>query len=303
MPNIKADLGKKIGGYREAKKLSREAFCGDELELTVRQLARIESGQSLPTLPKLRFISDGLQVPISQLIDEEYVELPRQYIQLKNRLYRAAMYNEEMEKVVEQLFTTIYEEYYQYLPEEEQLAIDVYQATADVHLTENINFEGGILREYFDQILKHERAYTENELLILNLYFHYASYTKVDREEFDFVLRKVIEQVELLDMVNVFLLCKMTITGMHCLIVCGEYEKLLTVIRIANILMKQNGDFYKKPIVDMIEGKYWLSVDDTEMAHKKYGEAIQLATLHGDNVLAEKITIEYKQDLEIFAEK
>lgn len=46
---IKEELGKKIRSLRQQKELTREAFCEDELLLTVRQLARIEAGQSLPT--------------------------------------------------------------------------------------------------------------------------------------------------------------------------------------------------------------------------------------------------------------
>ena len=38
------EIGKRIRTLRTEKGLSREAFCGDEKELTVRQLGRIETG-------------------------------------------------------------------------------------------------------------------------------------------------------------------------------------------------------------------------------------------------------------------
>ena len=56
--------------YGLKKGLSREAFCGDEKELTVRQLGRIETGNNLPSLAKLDYIAEVLGVPMSQLIDE-----------------------------------------------------------------------------------------------------------------------------------------------------------------------------------------------------------------------------------------
>ena len=84
--NIKLDLGKKIRILREEKSLTRESFCQDETELTVRQLARIECGESLPTLPKLTYISKQLAVPISLLINEDHMELPKRYLELKHIL-------------------------------------------------------------------------------------------------------------------------------------------------------------------------------------------------------------------------
>lgn len=55
--SIKAELGKKIRKLREERGLSRGELCEGEEELTVRQLARIEVGESLPTLPNVyRFL-------------------------------------------------------------------------------------------------------------------------------------------------------------------------------------------------------------------------------------------------------
>ena len=45
-------IGQKIKEIRIEKGISRPDFCGDEQELTVRQLSRIESGASQPSLPK-----------------------------------------------------------------------------------------------------------------------------------------------------------------------------------------------------------------------------------------------------------
>ena len=48
------DLGEKVRLLREEKGLSRPVFCGDESELSVRQLVRIEKGEFRPTIKTLR---------------------------------------------------------------------------------------------------------------------------------------------------------------------------------------------------------------------------------------------------------
>ena len=51
--DIKKEVGKRIRMLREMKHITRETLCDDETEITVRQLARIESGQSSPSLSKV----------------------------------------------------------------------------------------------------------------------------------------------------------------------------------------------------------------------------------------------------------
>ena len=48
------DLGDKVRLLREEKGLSRPVFCGDESELSVRQLVRIEKGEFRPTIKTLK---------------------------------------------------------------------------------------------------------------------------------------------------------------------------------------------------------------------------------------------------------
>lgn len=43
-------FGDKIKNLRALKGLTQEEVCGDQTELSVRQLARIEAGKSVPTL-------------------------------------------------------------------------------------------------------------------------------------------------------------------------------------------------------------------------------------------------------------
>ena len=51
--NIKDSIGLRIKTERERQQMSREVLCLDGAELTVRQLIRIEKGESLPSLDKI----------------------------------------------------------------------------------------------------------------------------------------------------------------------------------------------------------------------------------------------------------
>lgn len=62
-------IGQKLKRF-DRKGISRPDFCGDEQELTVRQLSRIESGASQPSLPKLAYIARRLGVPVYSLMPD-----------------------------------------------------------------------------------------------------------------------------------------------------------------------------------------------------------------------------------------
>ncbi|MHC5216625.1 helix-turn-helix domain-containing protein [Enterococcus sp. LJL128] len=304
MEDIKDQLGKKIRVLREEKGLSRAEFCDTEAELTVRQLVRIEAGESLPTLPKLDFIAKQLSVPVSQLIDKEHVELPKRYLQLKHRLYRLSTYNEK-ERLLKQekYFSEIYENYYSRLPEEEQLAIDVQQAAMDVHLTENADFGEGLLNDYFYQIMQ-KKKYTTNDLLIINLYFHCIFYNNYDEKIFILIVSKVVDQVAIFMETELFLLSKLLLTAVTVMEINNRYEKMIEIVSVSERIMEINQDFQKKPVMDMIEGKYYLhSQGNIKIAKQKYQEGAQLAQLHRDQVLSEKIMLEWESDLEMFQTK
>ncbi len=50
--------------------MTRELLCEDETRLTVRQLARIEAGDSIPSLLTLEFIAQQLRIEMYQIIKE-----------------------------------------------------------------------------------------------------------------------------------------------------------------------------------------------------------------------------------------
>lgn len=70
MSELKVAIGKKIRELREQRKMTRELLCEDETRLTVRQLARIEAGDSIPSLLTLEFIAQQLHIEMYQIIKE-----------------------------------------------------------------------------------------------------------------------------------------------------------------------------------------------------------------------------------------
>ena len=70
MSELRIAIGKKIRELREQRKMTRELLCEDETRLTFRQLARIEAGDSIPSLLTLEFIAQQLHIEMYQIIKE-----------------------------------------------------------------------------------------------------------------------------------------------------------------------------------------------------------------------------------------
>ena len=62
--------------------------------------------------------------------------------------------------------------FYDQLPEDEQVAVEVLQAIDDVYVSENAEFGEGLIEEYFNQTLL-QTEYSVNDLLIFIFIFFY----------------------------------------------------------------------------------------------------------------------------------
>ena len=152
---LKLKIGNNIRGARLNQHMTQADVCGDESELTIRQLARIENGQVLVSLSKLMFLSQRLNCPIEDIIDVDKIEIPKRYLELKNKLIRAHTYGDEKRiGILEEMFDEIYENFYDNLPEEEQLLVEVLQVQLDVFSSRDVTYGLTLLEEYLHQILK-----------------------------------------------------------------------------------------------------------------------------------------------------
>ncbi|KAF1299600.1 hypothetical protein BAU15_02855 [Enterococcus sp. JM4C] len=298
MSIIKTELGKKIRLYREAAGLTREEFCQDQAELTVRQLQRIEAGVSVPTLPKLEFIAKILKISISDLLDEQAIQLPNGYLKLKRALLKFYTYGDTNKREQkERIFDEIYEKYYEILPEEEQLSVDVQRSSMDVKHTDNAAFGEEILSDYFYQITI-KKQYTENDLHILYLYFNCQFYELDDRNTFDELVSTLIESVDYKSTDELFLLSRILITVISIFEITHNYASFARIIKVLRVIMDATKDYNRKPVVDMLEGKYLLFHEQKIIeAEKQYMKASELAALLGEEFLSSKIKAEFQKDL------
>ena len=295
------EFGQKIRNIREGKGITREELCGDETELSVRQLARIESGESKPTLTKITFIASGLGMSLYELMPD-YVDLPEEYLNLKYDVLRTPTY-EENKKMDwrDKILTEIYDRFYDDLPEEEQLAVDTIQSFFDVHDTSEAIYGKEILKDYISQI-SHKEKYSINELLMSRLFLEHARFIDLERSSkekfvFNHLLETLPNQVELINPKDLFILRDVLFVVVGVAGAKEEYEHISTVIQTIEYIMNRTQDYQKLPILKMICWKYELSVNQNkEKASYLYEQAVLAAQMIGDASLAEKIDSEWEKD-------
>lgn len=295
-------FGEKIRLMREEKGISREEFCGDETELSVRQLARIELNQSIPNLSKASFIANRLGVKLGTLTDGDSLELPKRYKELKYLILRTPTYkDEERVKQKDSYFDEIYDDFYDDLPEEEQLVVECMRSKADVFTTDNSHLATKLLEDYFHQI-KTKKHYSINDLIIIDLYMVCANasnytYFMFNQEDFREIAKNLLKQEKNLSLEEVFVLNNALFNSLSILLDLEMWDEIDSTFVVLKSLMAKIQDFHKKPILNMIEWKYILKcTGDVGRAQKLYEEAVLYANLIGDNYLAYKISEEWEND-------
>ena len=292
------EIGKRIRTLRTEKGLSREAFCGDEKGLTVRQLGRIETGNNLPSLAKLDYIAEVLGVPMSQLIDEGLLIVPKEYLKLKTKLIRQSIHGDE-EKVRqrEDIFEEIQERFYDQLPEDEQVAVEVLQAIDDVYVSENAEFGEGLIEEYFNQTLL-QTEYSVNDLLILYLYFlsNAISFKRND-DVFKKVRNNIVTIIDCSDNTYMHLLQRVLIAILLYQLRNEYYEDISVIFSFLREIMMEIQDSNLKPTVDYLEAKYYLYGEkDKEKALQYYEKAISGAEFFNDINFKNRVIEEMKEE-------
>lgn len=298
----KKEFGRKVRNLREEKGITREDLCGDEADLSVRQLARIETGKSLPTLKTTTYIARSLGVSIGHLTDNEGLDLPFRYRELKYKILRTPTYLDEVrlnerESQFEEIFTYFYEE----LPEEEQLIVDCEQASMEVMLSDSEHFGTGILEEYFEQLTYKEHL-SENDLILLELYFMCLivsnfSEELYDPEVYNHLLDNLLEQEKYGDIDNLFLVNRALIKAFNACIRLGQYEKLESIAKASRSIMTSTGDFQKMPLLNLIEWKYYLFTrKDRQAAKECFENAVKFSQVIKDEYLEENLKLEWEKD-------
>jgi len=294
-------FGEKVRLLREEKGISREEFCGDETELSVRQLARIELNQSIPNLSKASFIANQLGVKLGTLTDGDSLELPKRYQELKYLLLRTPTYADKVRLDRKgKYFDEISEKFYDIIPEEERLIIDCLQSKLDVHFSDDVNFGEGILNDYFDQVNR-KKNFNINDLILIDLYF--ACFSSAKKFEgiysltfYDDLMERLINQKHISPETDLIL----NNVLLNNIAIAFHFERehyIERIIEISNKIMAEVHDFQRRPILSLVEWKYYLKFkNDFAAAEQSFTNATLFAKLVGDIYLENKLKEEWKLD-------
>lgn len=205
--------------------------------------------------------------------------------------------DEEKIRQREAIFEEIQERFYDQLPEDEQVSVEVLQAIDDVYVSENAEFGEGLIEEYFEQTML-RTEYSTNDLLLLYLYFLSLA---VNAERDEITLKKVclniVSQTNYDDTNYIHLLQRVLIGLVLYQLDIDYHEFIPEILSILREIMIDIGDTSLKPTVDFIEAKYYLYGEkDKEKALQYYEKAINGAEFLNDmnfknRVIEEKIRI------------
>lgn len=293
MDELKREIGYKIKTIRRSCGKTQIDICGDESELTIRQLARIENGQALATLPKLLLIADKLGVSLQNIVDVKAIEIPKAFLKLKDELIHSQTYADKRRiERKEAILEEIYENYYENLPEEEQLIVDVTQARFDIYGSSDATYGLGLVEEYFQQLLK-KKYFSVNDLLIIELYFFCCAMGLEDKEHFEELAQKVLLCSEYEDKAS---LAQMEKVLLSLFIQIQTEDSLIYIQTFEKIIAKTRHIFYR-PHLFLLKAKYALFVEKNILeAESFYEKAISLADLLDDQVLVQRILAEKQID-------
>ena len=298
------ELGEKVRILREEKGLSRPVFCGDESELSVRQLVRIEKGEFRPTIKTLEYIADRLEIP-SYVLMPDYKELPKRYQELKYFLLHHPDYGDkELQEQKEEYFDEIFENFYDALPRDEKMIVDCLQAIDEVRATDNEQYGIALLDESFEE-LWNQREFSFSDLLKIRLYFLCSYLENIkkgqlsisEQQKLQLMFQKVCNNVENSGTDDLFLVRDVLFAGLGSCELLNDLELFKLAVEKLNWISEKTRDFQKQPIVLMVEWKYYLQTD-YDTAKQKYEEAKMMARMFGNEKLIVSLDNEWSEDLE-----
>ena len=299
------ELGEKVRILREEKGLSRPVFCGDESELSVRQLVRIEKGEFRPTIKTLEYIADRLEIP-SYVLMPDYKELPKRYQELKYflLLHHPDYGDKELQEQKEEYFDEIFECFYDDLPRDEKMIVDCLQAIDEVRATDNEQYGIALLDESFEE-LWNQIEFSFSDLLKIRLYFLCSYLENIkkgqlsisEQQKLQLMFQKVCNNVENSGTDDLFLVRDVLFAGLGSCELLNDLELFKLAVEKLNWISEKTRDFQKQPIVLMVEWKYYLQTD-YDTAKQKYEEAKMMARMFGNEKLIVSLDNEWAEDLE-----
>ena len=289
--NIKDSIGLRIKTERERQQMSREVLCLDGAELTVRQLIRIEKGESLPSLDKLSYIAKRLGKNMADLLDHDNITIPDEYYEMKNRLIKFPTYrNPERIKAKLALIEEVYEKFFELLPEEELLTLDILENILSFTNWEESPKVEEIYEDLFEQV-KRKKKFSTNDLLVIDYYFfHLYGRKRYDKKLFERIVKRVLNQEIWTDDVYNIVLFNDLMAIAALKIFHNSFSDFLTVVDKALAVIEKSQFYSYKPSVFVLKAKYeLLHKGNKKEAAENYDKAIMFASVLEDSVLEESI--------------
>ena len=289
--NIKDSIGLRIKTERERQQMSREVLCLDGAELTVRQLIRIEKGESLPSLDKLSYIAKRLGKSMTDLLDHDNITIPDEYYEMKNRLIKFPTYrNPERIKSKLALIEEVYEKFFELLPEEELLTLDILENILSFTNWEESPKVEEIYEDLFEQV-KRKKKFSTNDLLVIDYYFfHLYGRKQYDKKLFERIVKRVLNQEIWTDDVYNIVLFNDLMAIAALKIFHNSFSDFLTVVDKALAVIEKSQFYSYKPSVFVLKAKYeLLHKGNKKKAAENYDKAIMFASVLEDSVLEESI--------------
>lgn len=289
--NIKDSIGLRIKTERERQQMSREVLCLDGAELTVRQLIRIEKGESLPSLDKLSYIAKRLGKNMADLLDHDNITIPDEYYEMKNRLIKFPTYrNPERIKSKLALIEEVYEKFFELLPEEELLTLDILENILSFTNWEESPKVEEIYEDLFEQV-KRKKKFSTNDLLVIDYYFfHLYGRKQYDKKLFERIVKRVLNQEIWTDDVYNIVLFNDLMAIAALKIFHNSFSDFLTVVDKALAVIEKSQFYSYKPSVFVLKAKYeLLHKGNKKEAAENYDKAIMFASVLEDSVLEESI--------------
>ena len=289
--NIKDSIGLRIKTERERQQMSREVLCLDGAELTVRQLIRIEKGESLPSLDRLSYIAKRLGKNMADLLDHDNITIPDEYYEMKNRLIKFPTYrNPERIKSKLALIEEVYEKFFELLPEEELLTLDILENILSFTNWEESPKVEEIYEDLFEQV-KRKKKFSTNDLLVIDYYFfHLYGRKQFDKKLFERIVKRVLNQEIWTDDVYNIVLFNDLMAIAALKIFHNSFSDFLTVVDKALAVIEKSQFYSYKPSVFVLKAKYeLLHKGNKKKAAENYDQAIMFASVLEDSVLEESI--------------
>lgn len=291
--NLSIDtLGSRIRKIREAKDITREELCYDETELSVRQLSRIEKGESVPSLAKLSFIAEKLDIKVDALLDPSNLY---EYCQFKSKLELFAIdYDSEKNEEIDHSLSIIYDKYYDALPKEEQMYVDCSATSHEVRQTLNPAIATMTLHKY-KHVLKSKKLYSSNELAYIALYA-WVICLENKNIEINQNIRDIHMKLETEDQLSIELLIRTQINIASYFYYQDNYTDAIEILDYAQCVANEKKVFHRMPIIYMIKAKCLHAMKNNTDAKEQYQKAITLAKMLELNGLEAKVKKEFFED-------